>query len=944
LQVNSKERGSMELRNELKLLVRKRFGELNEIQNLSIPIILSGANCLVIAPTGYGKTECALLPLLNNIAGGNGIIALYITPLRALNRDVMERIRWWCEELGVSVAVRHGDTSQSERLKQSRNPPQLLITTPETLQSILPAKIIGQALKNVRYVIVDEVHELYESKRGAQLSVALERLLEKTGVEFQRIGLSATVSSPEEAANFLTGGRSCKVVKLQLERKMELRVEFPRPLQEDEELSEKLFLEPHALARLRFLNELIETHTSTLAFVNTRQVAETLTSRLIALRKAQKYEGSVGIHHGSLSKDVRKYTERKFKERGIKGLLATSSLELGIDIGSVDLVVQYMSPKQVSRLIQRVGRSGHGVGRMPKGVVIAGDFDDICESIAIMKMVRERRLEAPPMQSNALDVVAHQLCGLILEYGVVELERAHRIITRAYPFKKLPFSELASVAEQLRYEGIVHAEGNSVKKGGRILTYYFENLSTIPSEGKYFVKNAVTNSNISTLDEAFVASYVEQGSVFITKGVPWRVLDVRDREVIVEPSQDISAAVPDWVGEEIPVPFEVAQAVGELRRKVKEKIERGESVLELEAELDASKDALREMKETVERQMHSSVPDEREILIEVYEDVVVAHVCGGSLANNALMRCLSSLLSSHFSSSVRGSADPYRIVFQLPGSGKRVVKEMLLKMRAEDVVPLLENNISRSSFFNYKFVHIAKAFGLIGKTENITSSRVNRLVGYFSKSPIYRETMRELLVDYFDVERCRLLARKIHSGEVKVHELAVPEPTPFGRLGFSKISRAAEFIAPIEPSSEILKAFRKQLLKKNAKFLCTYCGDIFYSTLEELKRKINCPNCGSNMVACVSPREDWPEKIFRKRAQGKTLHEREKRGFMEVMKSASLVDAYGKRAAVALSTYGVGADTAARVLQNLRREELQFFADLLEAQKRFIRTRRYWQV
>jgi len=935
----------MELQNRINELVRKRFGELNEIQKLSIPVILSGANSLIIAPTGYGKTECALLPMLNNISkGGEGILALYITPLRALNRDILERIRWWCEELGVECAVRHGDTSQSERSRQMRNPPQLLITTPETLQSLLTAKRLGQALKNVKYVVVDEVHELFESKRGAQLSIALERLLEKRGTEFQRIGLSATVGRPEEVANFLTGGRECKVVKLPQERRMELGVEYPRPSSKDEELSDELFLEPNALARLRFLNELIETHTSTLAFVNTRAVAETLTSRLLAFRKAQEYSGSVGIHHGSLSKDVRKQTERRFKERGIKGLLATSSLELGIDVGSVDLVVQYMSPRQVSRLIQRVGRSGHRVERMPKGVVIAGDDDDIFESVAIMKMAGENRLENPPLQNNALDVVAHQLCGLVLEYGMIELEKAHKIITRAYPFRNLPFSEFSSVAQQLRSEGILHAEGNSVKKGGKILTYYFENLSTIPSQSKYFVKNTVTNSNISTLDEDFVASYLEKGSVFITKGVPWKVLDVQEREVIVEPSQDISAAVPDWVGEEIPVPFEVAQTVGELRRRIKEKIERNESILELETELHASKDVLREMKDVVEKQMHLFLPDERSILVEIYEDIVTIHICGGSLANNALMRCLSSLLSSHYSSSVRGTADPYRIILQLPGSGKGIVKEMLLKLTENDVTPLLERNISKSSFFNYKFVHIAKAFGLIGKSENVTSSRVKRLAQYFSNSPIHRETMRELLVDYFDVERCRLLVRKIHSGEMKVKELLVAEPTPLGKLGFSKISRAAEFIAPIEPSSEILKAFRKQLLKKTAKFLCTYCSNIFYSQLQELKKRINCPKCGSSMVACFTVKEDWPEKVFRKKTQEKSLSEREKKGIAYIMKSASLNDAYGKRAATALSTYGVGAETAARVLANMRRDEMQFFADLLEAQKTFIRTKRYWQV
>ena len=934
----------MELQNRINELVRKRFGELNEIQKLSIPVILSGANSLIIAPTGYGKTECVLLPVLNNISkGGEGIIALYITPLRALNRDIMERIRWWCEELGVQCAVRHGDTSQSERLRQTRNPPQMLITTPETLQSVLTAKRLGQALKNVRYVVVDEVHELFESKRGAQLSIALERLLERTGVPFQRMGLSATVGSPEEVASFLTGGRECRIIQPKLEREIELKVEHPMPTQRDEALSDKLFLEPHALARLRFLNELIETHTSTLAFVNTRAVAETLTSRLLAFRKAQRYEGSVGIHHGSLSKDVRKHTEKRFKERGIKGLLATSSLELGIDIGSVDLVVQYMSPRQVSRLIQRVGRSGHAVGRMPKGVVITSDFDDICESIAIMQRAHAGKIESMPMQSNSLDVVAHQLCGIIIEQGAIEMERAHKIITRAYPFRKLPLSELTAVAEQLRSEGILRVDGNSLGKGGRILTYYFENLSTIPSESKYFVKNAVTNSNISTLDEAFVASYIEKNSVFITRGVPWKVLDVRDKEILVEPSQDISAAVPDWEGEEIPVPFEVAQAVGELRRKVREKLEKGESILGLERELHASKEVLRELENVISRQSKYFLPDEKEILVEIFEDMVIIHVCGGSLANNALMRCLSSYLSAHFSSSVRGTADPYRIVFQLPGSGKGIVKEALLRMREEEVLPLLERNISNSTFFRYKFLQIAKAFGLLGKSDNVTSSRVKRLVEYFSKSPIYRETIRELMVDYFDVEKCRLLVKRIHSGEVKVKELSVPEPTPFGRLGFEKISRAAEFVAPIEPSSEILKAFRKQILKKNVRFFCTYCGVVFYSKLEDLRKKIVCPKCGSSMVVIVGKRE-WLEKIFRKRQQEKELNERERKGFLEVMRTASLIDAYGKRAAIALSTYGVGTETAARVLQNMRKDEMLFFADLLEAQKTFIRTKRYWQV
>jgi len=387
----------------------------------------------------------------------------------------------------------------------------------------------------------------------------------------------------------------------------------------------------------------------------------------------------------------------------------------------------------------------------------------------------------------------------------------------------------------------------------------------------------------------------------------------------------------------------VAQAVGGLRREIRERLEKGESMLQMEKELHASKEVLGELENVIARQSKSLLPDESEVLVEIFEDMAIIHVCGGSLANNALMRCLSSILSSHFSSSVRGTADPYRVVFQLPGSGKGIVREALLRIREEEVLPLLERNISSSTFFRYKFIQIAKAFGLVGKGESVTPSRVKRLVEYFSKSPIYRETLRELMVDYFDVEKCRLIVRGIHSGEVKVKELLVAEPTPFGRLGFERISRAAEFIAPIEPSSEILKAFRKQLLKKNVRFFCTYCGSVFYSKLGDLKRTIPCSKCGSSMVVVVGKR-DWLEKIFRKRQQGKELDERERKGFLEVMRNASLIDAYGKRAAIALSTYGVGTETATRVLQNMRKDEMQFYADLLEAQKTFIRTKRYWQV
>ncbi len=921
----------MEFNPRLASLISERFGKFTEIQEKAMPVVAGGANALILAPTGFGKTEAALLPILDKMCGekdARGITLLYITPLRALNRDMLRRITWWCERLGISHSVRHGDTSQSERARQAARPPQLLITTPETLQAILPAKKIGDALRNVRYVVVDETHELCEDERGAQLSIALERLRGKCAREFQRIGLSATAGSPEIIAKFLCGERKCEIIQTNVARELSLRVECPRPVKKDEELSEKLFLDAPAVARLRLMDELISKHNSTLAFVNTRQIAETLASRLL------KLESSIGVHHGSLAREVRIATEEKFKRGDVKGLIATSSLELGIDIGDIDLVIQYMSPRQVGRLVQRVGRSGHAVERIPKGVIITSDADDVIEAITITRRAHEGKLEETRVHKNALDVLAHQLAGLVMDSGSVKVADAHTIITRAFPFSTLAREQIISVARQLHSERNLwfNAESETLAKSENTRDYYYSNLSTIPSGRKFFVRNAVTNSNVSLLDEAFVASYVEPHSVFITKGVPWKVLDIGEDEIIVEPSEDLTAAVPDWVGEEIPVPFEVAQDVGKLRREIKNK-----KTEEVARAYNASHEAVEKAKQILEKQR--VIPDEKTIFIESCEDIVVIHICGGSLLNNTLGRALSFLLTSKFGQSVRAEIDPYRIILQLPHPVRaEEIKKLLFALKPESVRSLLKQSIASSSLFKYKFLHVARLFGLISRNVKLTIN-IKRVIERMRGSPIYEETMREIMHDYVDVERCEEILREIAHGELNVHFADVDEPTPLGRIGLTKISSASELIAPIEPRSEILKAFKNQILSKRAKFICTYCGKIMYRVLRELPSKITCENCGSSMVALVERRE-------KEKQAGAKEKEREKgkaRVRKEFLRSASLVDAYGRRAVFAMSVYGVGTETAARVLLHVHPSEELLFVDLLEAQKQFIRTRRYWK-
>ncbi|MDG6898605.1 MAG: DEAD/DEAH box helicase, partial [Nitrososphaerota archaeon] len=356
-------------------LREKGFSSPTDPQMKLVPVVREGKNALLMAPTGTGKTEAAFLPILDRmiregLSREKGTKLLYITPLRALNRDMLDRMQWWCKKFDIRLGVRHGDSSQAERTNMSYAPPDILITTPETLQILLVGKRIRGSLRSLKWVVVDEVHELAEDKRGSQLSVGLERLRDAVDGELQVVGLSATVGSPERIAQFLVGkGRDCQIVRVPVEKSLSLRVVTPRAAAEDSALAEAIYSYPEVAARLRTIRELVEKYRAVLIFTNTRTEAEALASRF----RVWNPEFPIGIHHSSLSKATREAVERSLKEGRLLGVICTSSLELGIDIGFLEYVVQYNSPRQVTRLIQRVGRSGHRIGQVSNGVVITQD-------------------------------------------------------------------------------------------------------------------------------------------------------------------------------------------------------------------------------------------------------------------------------------------------------------------------------------------------------------------------------------------------------------------------------------------------------------------------------------------------------------------------------------------------------------------------------------------
>lgn len=941
--------------NERVSLAAKEFSlnEPTKPQQLAIPKILEGKHVLLIAPTGTGKTEAALLPIFSMCLSQRqplGIKILYIAPLRALNRDMLTRLTQWAKALGLTIAVRHGDTAVRERELQAKQPPDMLITTPETLQAIMPGKRMREHLKTVRWVIVDEIHELAEDKRGAQLSIGLERLAELAG-EYQRVGLSATIGSPRKVAKFLVGSsRDVEIVDASDIKEMKISVECPMPSEGDVELAEKLFTGPTMAARLRRLRELINKHGSTLIFVNTREMAEILGSRLRLLDPSC----SVGVHHGSLSKEVRIEAEESFRSERLKGLICTSSMELGIDIGAVDLVVQYMSPRQVTRLVQRVGRSGHRVGEPSVGVILAADPDDIMEAAVISKRTLEGALESSKVHEGALDVLAHQLVGLSLDKGSVGIDEALALVRQTYPYRNISRGELVKVLEQLDREGLVRLLGEKFERNKAGWRYYFSNLSMIPDVRRYTVDDLASRRSVGTLDEEFIVAHGEPGVSFICKGETWQVVEV-DAErgrVLVEPVDDPLGAIPAWEGELIPVPFEVAQEVGLVRKTVARLLKQGARIEEVATSLAAkypvSRQAAGLFVEYIRKYLEEGLPlptDDR-VVAEIYGQFLVLHACFGSSVNETLARVLAPLFSARFGASIAIKVDPYRIALKFPTEiDENTVKETLRGLKPELIEPILTLTLKDSPMYRWRLVHVAKRFGAIRRDAELTKLNLRRLARAFEGTPIYEETMREIMFEKLDINKAKEVANLLCEGKIELAFVARPSsagPTIIGWPILNELS-AGELVVPKRAESEILRALKRRLNQHHVRLFCMNCLEWSALTkVERLPELPKCGKCGARLLTILPREHRQVMEIIRKRATGKRLSEDERRLAEKARRMADLILTYGKRAVLALCGRGIGPRTAARILAMGYKDEDDFYRAILYAERQFARTRQFW--
>lgn len=892
--------------------------EPTEPQRKAIPAILSSEHLLLVAPTGIGKTEAAMLPILTLLAKekGPGIKCLYVTPLRALNRDLLKRLKEMGNSVGVKVAVRHGDTPQSERTAQSKSPPDVMITTPETLQLLFTGRNLRRHLANVRHVVIDEIHELAEDERGAQLAVGLERLVGIAG-EFQRIGLSATVGSVNEVSGFLAGmGRDVVDLKVSAAKEMVISVESPQVGQDDKALATRLQTDEKHVAAMRRCRELIEGHNSTLFFVNTRDYAEALGVRYHLWDEAF----SVGVHHGSLSKDIRVQMEDDFKEERLKALICTSSLELGIDVGSADFTIQFNSPRQVTRLIQRVGRAGHRHYETSTGSVITTTPAETAESLVIARRAMLEELERYRIRQNPLGVLANQLVAMTLTEPKVDKDWAYSTIKRSYPFRSLLKADFDEVLRLLAELHILWNDETTFRKKTNGMRHFFDNISMIPDERTYRIREVSSRRVIGTLDESFVASYAEPYATFVARGRTWRVIEVGEDEVMVEQVREIGAT-PSWIGEEIPVPYEVAQEVGAMRR-----------LLPMDL-YPADGTTKKEVVDWVARQKDLPVPTDKLVTVEQGDGVIVINCCFGSRVNETLAKLITTLLAARFGESIGVHTEPYSIVLEVP-RGLRV-DDVLRTIKETDTAglhQLMRLIVRNSSDLRWQFVHVAKKFGAVRKDADYKMLNVSKLIDVFERSPIFEEAVSKTLWENMDVEGTAAVLKRIQEGTV---ELRAGKLSP---MGAEAIGDRRDLVQPQRADKTVLLALRDRLASEDIVLVCMNCRSQRRTTVGALPDRVKCAKCGGVLVAALQPYAKKDFDVLRKGASD----EEGRRALKRIYKNANLVMAHGRKAAVAMVGRGVGADTAARILARYHLEDDEFLRDILAAEITYARTKRFW--
>ncbi|MBU1975193.1 MAG: DEAD/DEAH box helicase [Nanoarchaeota archaeon] len=896
---------------ELNPLVRewftKKFKTFSPPQRFSIVNIRHRQSTLISSPTGSGKTLSAFLSILNELINlaekdllEDRIYCVYISPLKALARDIERNLREPLKEiaalhkektgndkLGIRVGVRTGDTTPYQRAGMLKKPPHIFITTPESLSIVLSTQKFSEHLKEVEWMIIDEIHALADSKRGVHLSLALERLEQLS--QPCRIGLSATVCPLDEVAKFLVGmeepyskkPRPCKIVDVQFLKELDLKVVSP--------VKSLITTDYHTTNTKTYelLDRLIQDHRTTLVFTNTRSGTERVVHHLKdrfpkhytgvdvgenddladvekekkkidemaskpvpkvpinAKQEVQPTPGYVGAHHGSLSKELRVDIENRLKSGDLKAVVSSTSLELGIDIGYIDLVILLGSPKSVARGLQRIGRSGHQLHEKSKGRIIVLDRDDLVECSVLLKAAIEKKIDNIRIPMGCLDVLAQQIVGIVVSAEEpMNIDDLFGLIKNSYCYHEIEYKDFMNIIHYLagNYAGL---EERSVygkiwydedtqrvgKRGKLARVLYMTNVGTIPEETNVKVKlwrGGSEGYRIGTISEPFLEK-LHRGDVFVLGGQTYEFIRAQGLTAWVKGSAGRAPTVPSWFSEMLPLSYELAMEIQKFRRYVNEYFEssaKKEEIMDfLRSYLYVDENSANSIYDYFREQfLYTKIPHDKKIIIEHIHDrgkkYHIYHTLYGRRVNDVLSRAVGFAASKMIKRDVELGINDNG--FYIASTKPIQARRALTVLNSQELRQVLEISLEKSEVLSRRFRHCAARALMIlrsykgnrksvGRQQMSSRLLINTIRKISPDFPILKEAKREVLEDSMDIKNALRVIRGIETGMINVEEVFTEIPSPFA---FNLVAQGYTDIMKMEDKYEFLKRMHDMVMLK----------------------------------------------------------------------------------------------------------------------------------
>ncbi|MEK6914353.1 MAG: ATP-dependent helicase, partial [Nanoarchaeota archaeon] len=829
-----------------------KFKNFSESQLHGVLSIHERKNILISASTGSGKTLTSFLSIINYLVClskknelEEKIYCVYSSPLKALNNDILvnllnplEEIKEISKKRGIKlqeirIGLRTGDTSNNEKNKMLKKPPHIFITTPESLAISLTTKKFSKLFYGVEFIIIDEIHSL-DNKRGVYLSISLERLENISNITPVRVGLSATISPLDQIANFLVGeNRDCLIADIKSDKKIDSRVLKSINIS----INSNFYDNYNSMYEL--INKLIQENKTSLIFTNTRSATERVINCLKEMFP-ENYIENIGAHHSSLSKEHRFEIEEGLRNGKLKVVVSSTSLELGIDIGYIDMVILLSSPKSSARAIQRIGRSGHKLQDISKGRFIVLDRDDLIECSILNKECIERKIDSVNIPKNCLDVLSQQIYGMCIQ-KIWNIDEMFKLIRRSYCYANLEKEDFMSVISYLSGEYALehknvyakiwyNKEEKTIGKKGKLArVIYMTNIGTIPEES--FVSVIIGSGEkkgfkVGMIDEPFLEK-IKPGDIFVLGGKKYQFLFTRGMKAYVKEGIKKDPTIPSWFSEQMPLSFDSALEINKFRKMINDRLEKNENRIEIinfikeyfYSDLDIANEIYNYF---YEQYKFSKIPHEKKIVIEYYKgekNYVIFHSLYGRRVNDALSRSIGYLMGQKTGRDIEIGINDNGFYF----SGEKLpINEAIKFLSSDNLKEILEEAISKTEVLKRRFRHCAIRSLMIlknykGKTKTVGKQQMNSFflmstINKISRDfPILKEARREVLEDLMDINNAKLVLKLIKDNKIELESIHLKLPSPFA---LNLIMQGYSDLMKIEDKFKFLKRMHEEIIKE----------------------------------------------------------------------------------------------------------------------------------